>query len=89
MSDIGITSISSKGQIVIPAEMRQDLQEGEKLVIIKTKDHIILKKTREFRKNVAEDLDFARRTEEAWKEYDKGNFKSMGVDEFLEELKNA
>jgi len=50
---------------------------------------IILKKASAFRKNLAEDLEFARKTEEAWKEYDKGNFKSMDVDEFLEELKKA
>ena len=35
----------------------------------------------------AEDLEFARRTEEAYKEYDKGKFKSMSGEEFLEELK--
>ena len=88
MNDIAITSVSSKGQIVIPADMRQDLQEGEKLVIIKTKDQIILKKASSFRKQLAEDLEFARKTEEAWKEYDKGKFKSMNADEFLAEVKN-
>ena len=87
MVDIDITKMSSKGQIVIPADMRQDLKEGEKLVIIKTKDQIILKKASAFRKKLAEDIEFARRTEEAWKQYDRGEFKSLSADEFLEELK--
>ena len=87
MNDIAITSVSSKGQIVIPADMRRDLKKGEKLVIMKTKDQIILTKASAFRKKLAEDLEFARRTEEAWKQYDRGEFKSMGADEFLEELK--
>ena len=37
-------------------------------------------------KNLEEDLEFARRTEEAWKSYERGEFISMPVDEFLEEL---
>ena len=85
--EIGTTTMSSKGQVVVPAEMREDIKEGEKLIIMKSDDRIILKKASGFRKQLAEDLEFARRTEEAWKEYDKGHFKSMSADEFLEELK--
>jgi AbrB family looped-hinge helix DNA binding protein len=32
--EIAITKMSSKGQVVIPAEMRGNIHEGEKLVII-------------------------------------------------------
>ncbi len=39
--------------------------------------------------NIEEDLEFARRTEEAWKRYEKGEFKSMPVDDFLKLLKNV
>lgn len=35
---------------------------------------------------MAEDLEFARRTEEALKRYEKGNFKEMGAEEFSKEL---
>ena len=45
MENIAITKISSRGQIVIPQEMRNDLKEGDKLVIIRHNDQIILKKT--------------------------------------------
>jgi AbrB family looped-hinge helix DNA binding protein len=87
--DIAITKMSSKGQIVIPAEMRKDVKEGEKLVIIKNKDQLILKKASEMETKFLDDLEFARRTEEAWKRYDKGEFKEMNFDEFIEELKKC
>lgn len=35
-----------------------------------------------------EDLEFARRTEEAWKEIDEGKGKKMSVKEFLSEIKS-
>ncbi|MBI4147665.1 AbrB/MazE/SpoVT family DNA-binding domain-containing protein [Candidatus Woesearchaeota archaeon] len=89
MTDISVTSVSSKGQVVIPVELRGDLREGDRLIVIRNKEQIILKKASAFRKHLAEDLAFARRTEEAWKEYDKGRFKSMSADEFLGELKKA
>ena len=85
--DISITRMSSKGQIVIPLEMRENIKEGEKLVLIKNKNQIILKKASEMDKSLAEDLEFARRTEEAYNRYEKGAYISMPADKFLEELK--
>lgn len=35
-----------------------------------------------------EDLEFARRTEEAWKEIDAGKGKKMSVNEFMNEIKS-
>ena len=87
MNKIGITRISSKGQIVIPVEMREGLKEGEKLVIIRNNNQIILKKEKDFSKNLEEDLEFARRTEEAYKRHERGEFISMDFDDFLEEIK--
>lgn len=86
MADIEITKMSSKGQIVIPSEMREGFEEGEKFVIIKNDKQLILKRVKDFDKNLEEDLEFARRTEEAWKRYEKGEFVEMSVDEFLWEL---
>jgi len=87
MANISITKISSKGQIVIPQDMRGDLKEGDKLVVIKNNGQIILKKMKDFDKNLEEDLEFAKRTEEAWKRYEKGEFVSMDAKDFLKELK--
>ena len=87
MAQIDITKMSSKGQIVIPQELRGDFAEGDKIVVIRNHDQIILKKADKFDKQLAEDMEFARRTEEAWKEYDKGKFKSMNFDDFISEMK--
>ena len=87
MVDVSITKMSSKGQIVIPLEMRKDIKEGDKLVIIRNGKQIIMKKATDMEKNLEEDLEFARRTEEAWKRYEKGEFVSLPKDKFLEELK--
>lgn len=84
--DVAITRMSSKGQVVIPAEMREDIPEGEKMIIIKNGRHYIMKKASDLDKNLKEDLIFARRTEEAFKRYEKGEFKSMNSKDFLKEL---
>mgnify|MGYP001584513875 FL=1 len=42
---IDTTKMSSRGQIVIPLEMRKGINEGDKLIIIRKDDEIILKKS--------------------------------------------
>ena len=86
MVEISLTKISSKGQVVIPQEMRDKLKEGDKLVVIKNDGQIILKKMEDFNKNLQEDLEFAKRTEEAWQSYERGEFTSQPADKFLKEL---
>jgi len=75
MIDISITRMSSKGQVVIPKEMRSNIKEGEKLMLIKNDGQIIIKKASDLNKNLKEDLEFAKKTEEAWKRYEKGENK--------------
>ena len=84
--EIAITKMSSKGQVVIPAEMREDIPEGEKLIIIQNNGQLIMKKANKLEEDLKDDLEFARRTEEAWKRYEKGEFVSKPADKFLEEL---
>ena len=84
--DVAITKMSSKGQVVIPIEMRKNIREGDKLLIIQNDDQLIMKKATKLDKSLKEDLEFARRTEEAWKRYEKGEFVSMPADKFLKEL---
>lgn len=87
MVNLNITKISSKGQIVIPIEMRENLKEGDELLIIKDEDRIILRKTEHLTEKMREDLEFAKRTEEAFKRHEKGEFISMDFDDFLKEIK--
>lgn len=85
--DVGITKMSTKGQIVVPNDLRKDFKVGEKLIVIKEDDILIIKKASKLDKQMAEDIEFARRTEEAWKRYDKGEFISMDFDDFIKEMK--
>jgi len=78
--------MSSKGQIVIPSNMRGDIKEGDELIIIKDDERIILKKAEILTEQMKEDLEFARRTEEAWQAYDRGEFKTYSEEEFLKRL---
>lgn len=86
MVNINVTKMSSKGQIVIPSEMRKDLKEGDELLIVKDEDRIILKKAEQISEKMKEDLEFAKRTEEAWQRIDKDEFVEMPAEKFLEEL---
>ncbi|MFA6088930.1 MAG: AbrB/MazE/SpoVT family DNA-binding domain-containing protein [Candidatus Woesearchaeota archaeon] len=85
--DIAITKMSSKGQIVLPFEMRKELAEGEKILIIKAKDQWILKKASDIDEIFDEDLIFAKRTEDAYRRYQKGEFIETNDKDFLKELK--
>ncbi len=84
--EIALTKMSSKGQVVIPAELRENIKEGENLMVIKNNGQLILKKVKNLNKNLKEDLEFARRTEIAWEMYEKGEFKSSTAKEFLKDL---
>ena len=81
--EIAITKMSSKGQIVIPAEMRVDIPEGEKLLLIQNNKQLIMKKASDLDKNMAEDIEFARRTEDAWKRIEAGKGIKMDFYYFL------
>jgi AbrB family looped-hinge helix DNA binding protein len=85
--DIALTKMSSKGQIVIPLELRKGIKEGEKMIIIKNNDQILIKKASSLSENFKEDLMFANKTQKAYESYIKGKFKSLKSEEFLKELK--
>lgn len=86
MAQIDITKMSSKGQVVIPQELREGFSEGDKIVVIRNQDQIILKKANAMDKQLAEDIEFAERTAEAWKEIEEGKGVRMSVDDFLKEM---
>lgn len=85
--DIGVTKMSTKGQIVIPSDLRANFKVGEKLIVIKEKDKLIIRKVSGLDKQFAEDIEFALRVDKAWKQYEQGKFKSMEFDEFMKEMK--
>ena len=85
--EIGITKISSKGQVVIPVEMRQGFEEGQKLVVFRNKGQLIMKHANKFDENLREDMEFARKTEEAYQRILNNEGKAMEFDDFIEEMK--
>jgi AbrB family looped-hinge helix DNA binding protein len=87
MVEIETTKMSSKGQIVIPSNFRKHIKEGDTLLVMKNKDQIIIKLASAMDKQMAEDLEFARRTEEAYKRIEAGQGRRMDFDNFIEEMK--
>jgi AbrB family looped-hinge helix DNA binding protein len=85
--DVAITKMSSKGQVVIPAEMRKGIKVGEKLLIIENENQLILKPAKDLDKNLEEDLAFAKKTEAALKKYEAGEFLEMDFEDFLKDVK--
>jgi AbrB family looped-hinge helix DNA binding protein len=85
--EIAITKMSSKGQVVIPRELRKDIQEGEKMIIIKEGKQLILKKTKDLDQNLQEDLAFAKKTEEALSRVKVGKGIKMDFDDFIDKMK--
>ena len=86
MATIDVTRMSSKGQVIIPVRMRYGMERGERLVVIRNKSQIILKKADDFDSNIEEDLEFAKRTEKAWKDYQGRKSVSKSKKDFLAEL---
>jgi AbrB family looped-hinge helix DNA binding protein len=86
MAEIGITKMSSKGQVVIPLEMRKNLKEGEKILVIERDGKLILKKATDMDEQLQEDLEFAKRTEEAYKRIESGEFISVDSENLFEEM---
>ncbi len=88
MAQIDITKMSSKGQVVIPQELRKDINDGDKLVVIRNDDQIILKRADKFDKQIEEDIMVAKRVEAAWKEIEQGKYKRMSAEDFLKEIRS-
>ena len=84
--DVAITRMSSKGQVVIPTSMRTDLLKGEKILIIREGERIILKPLSDIEPALREDILFAEKTEAAFGDYSKGNFTKKKAGDFIEEM---
>ena len=77
------TKLSTKGQIVIPEEMRKGLEAGTPFIVTRSEDLIILKKVEgltEEEKKEMEELN------KIWKEIDEGKGISLSKEEFLKEM---
>ncbi|MFH1181655.1 MAG: AbrB/MazE/SpoVT family DNA-binding domain-containing protein [Candidatus Woesearchaeota archaeon] len=84
--DFAIAKVSTKGQIVIPSQLRAGIKKGDEFLMVKDNGRIILKSVRSLAADVKGDLIFAERIEKAWQRYDKGQFREMSKEDFLKEL---
>ncbi|MFW6450404.1 MAG: AbrB/MazE/SpoVT family DNA-binding domain-containing protein [Nanoarchaeota archaeon] len=85
--EYAIAKISSKGQLVIPSNLRKDIKTGEEFLIVKDGNRMILKNIKDVADELKDDLKFAQKVDKAWQEYEKGRFKKSSKKDFLEELK--
>jgi len=83
---VAMSKISSKGQIVIPQNMRRNFREGDNVFFVEEGNNIVLSNENFISKKVLEDLEFARRTEEAIKEVEAGNFVRVNSENLEEEM---
>ncbi|MCS4542246.1 MAG: AbrB/MazE/SpoVT family DNA-binding domain-containing protein [Euryarchaeota archaeon] len=81
-----LTKASSKGQIVIPTEVRKKLgiKEGSVFAVSAKKNLLVLKKLDA--KMKPEDLRTLKLIEEAWKDIEKGRYRVATPEKFFKEL---
>ncbi|MDD5331578.1 MAG: AbrB/MazE/SpoVT family DNA-binding domain-containing protein [Candidatus Nanoarchaeia archaeon] len=85
--EYAIAKVSTKGQIVIPTSLRENINSGDEFLMVKDGDRIILKNLKGLASNLKDDLVFAEKVEKAWQEYDKGKFETKSKEGFLKELR--
>ncbi|MBU1245537.1 MAG: AbrB/MazE/SpoVT family DNA-binding domain-containing protein [Nanoarchaeota archaeon] len=90
--EIDTTTLGERGQIVIPQDIRQDLQlrKGEKFIIVRTEGKIILEPMKNLKANVLEelreDLIDLKIAERFWEEVKTGKAKKQSKAEFLKDF---
>lgn len=55
--EVATTKLSSRGQIVIPSEMREGFKEGDKFIIIRKGDDLVLRKEKKVA-SILSEIDF-------------------------------
>lgn len=81
-----MVKMSSKGQLVIPKEYREEMEldEGSVIAVMKSNNTLVLKKVDN--PILKEDLETLKDIKEAWKDIEKGDYFKFTKEKFLEEL---
>jgi bifunctional DNA-binding transcriptional regulator/antitoxin component of YhaV-PrlF toxin-antitoxin module len=87
MVSVATTHISSKGQIVIPRDMRQGFKKGEQFFVIRDKGTLLLESVHMLDDRFKQENEFARETERALHDVKQGKFKQFTRKELRKELK--
>ena len=86
--DFELTTVSSKGQIVMPKDIRNEMKIKEGSVLAVTaypKKNMIVMKTIK-KTGEEQELELLQEAEKGWKEIESGKFRKMSKDKFLEKL---
>ncbi len=78
-----ITKLSTKGQIVIPEEIREGINVGTPFIVTKKDNLIILKIVGGLTK---EEIDEMKELDKIWKEIDAGKGITLNKEKFLKEM---
>ena len=82
--DYAIAKMSTKGQIVIPKELRAELEAGDEFLIVRDEDRFVLTRMEHVSDQLRDDLEFARRVEAAYAR--REGFTKQDSADFLEDL---
>lgn len=85
--ELALTTVSSKGQVVIPSNVRKGFKQGDKLLVVREGNRLVLRKATRRERMFEEDREFLRRTQEALRNYDRGTYRKLSKKEFKEELR--
>jgi AbrB family looped-hinge helix DNA binding protein len=83
--EFAIATISTKGQLVIPADLRRDLKEGDQVLIVRDEDRFVIKKMEDVAKDIQDDLLFAKRADEAYDRLLTSKNQGLTMKDFLAE----
>ena len=85
--ELELTKVSSKGQIVLPKDIRRKLKiiKGTAIAVSITDGLIVLKLLES--KLLKDDLETLKQVKNAWEEVEAGRVKTASAKEFLKDLK--
>lgn len=84
---LDMTRVSSKGQLVIPQDIRErmKLKEGSIVAVASYGDMVVLKKVDS--KISEEDVKTLKRVDEAWEDIENGRYKRTRAEDFFNKLR--
>ena len=86
INQIEIAKMSSKGQLVIPQDIREKMhiKEGSMFAVASIDNTLVLKKIES--PIGEEDMKTMKRVEEAWEDIENGRYRKQSKEDFLKEL---
>jgi len=78
-----ITNLSTKGQVVIPEEMRKGLEVGTPFFVTRQNGLIILKVVEGLTKKEMKEM---KELDKIWKEIDEGKCTTLNVEDFFKDM---